>query len=220
MTGHLRQGSGGQEIRVALVDDHRVVTAGLRRFLESFPGIRVVGVADNGEELLDSLPAWAPDIVVVDLLMPGGIDGVETTRRALELCPATRVIALTASVDEARMEAVLRAGATGYVRKDADPEVLLKGIRAVAKGTTFIDAGAARPRTAAGLVGDLSPREIDVLRQVAFGRTNRDAAAALFISEETVKTHVARILDKLSLENRAQLVAYAVKHGLVGMDEL
>jgi DNA-binding NarL/FixJ family response regulator len=118
------------------------------------------------------------------------------------------------------MDAVLRAGATGYVRKDADPEVLLKGIRAVARGGTFIDAGAARPRTSAGLVGDLSPREIDVLRQVAFGRTNRDAAAALFISEETVKTHVARILDKLSLDNRAQLVAYAVKHGLVGMDEL
>ena len=208
------------EISIALVDDHRVVTAGLRRFLESFPGIRVVGVADNGEQLLEMLPAWTPDIVVVDLLMPGGIDGVETTRRALEICPTTRIIALTASVDEARMEAVLRAGASGYVRKDADPELLLKGIRAVARGGTFVDAGAARPRASAGLVGDLSPREIDVLRQVAFGRTNRDAAAALFIAEETVKTHVARILDKLSLENRAQLVAYAVKHGLVGMDEL
>jgi DNA-binding NarL/FixJ family response regulator len=220
MTGQFRHGSGGQEIKVALVDDHRVVTAGLRRFLESFPGVRVVGVADNGEELLDKLPAWAPDVVVVDLLMPGGIDGVETTRRALELCPGTRLVALTASVDEARMEAVLRAGATGYVRKDADPEVLLKAIRAVTRGTTFIDTGAARPRMSAGLVGDLSPREIEVLRQVAFGRTNRDAAAVLFISEETVKTHVARILDKLSLENRAQLVAYAVKHGLVGMDEL
>jgi DNA-binding NarL/FixJ family response regulator len=220
MTAHLRQGSGGQEISIALVDDHRVVTAGLRRFLESFPGVRVVGVADNGEQLLEMLPAWTPDIVVVDLLMPGGIDGVETTRRALEICPTTRIIALTASVDEARMEAVLRAGARGYVRKDADPELLLKGIRAVARGGTFVDAGAARPRASAGLVGDLSPREIDVLRQVAFGRTNRDAAATLFISEETVKTHVARILDKLSLENRAQLVAYAVKHGLVGMDEL
>ena len=208
------------EISIALVDDHRVVTAGLRRFLESFPGVRVVGVADNGEQLLEMLPAWTPDIVVVDLLMPGGIDGVETTRRALEICPTTRIIALTASVDEARMEAVLRAGARGYVRKDADPELLLKGIRAVARGGTFVDAGAARPRASAGLVGDLSPREIDVLRQVAFGRTNRDAAAALFIAEETVKTHVARILDKLSLENRAQLVAYAVKHGLVGMDEL
>ena len=212
MTAHLRQGSGGQEISIALVADHRVVTAGLRRFLESVPGIRVVGVADNGEQLLEMLPAWTPDIVVVDLLMPGGIDGVETTRRALEICPTTRIIALTASVDEARMEAVLRAGARGYVRKDADPELLLKGIRAVARGGTFVDAGAARPRASAGLVGDL--------RQVAFGRTNRDAAAALFIAEETVKTHVARILDKLSLENRAQLVAYAVKHGLVGMDEL
>jgi DNA-binding NarL/FixJ family response regulator len=209
-------------ITVVLVDDHAVVTEGLRRFLESFPDIRVVGTARSGEELLERLGAWRPRVLVLDLLMPGGMDGIETTRRVVGAFPDVRIVALTASTDDARMNAALRAGALGYVRKDADPELLLKAVRALAGGRPFIDPAAAGDAggAAAATDGGLSPREIDVLREIAFGRTNREVADRLFISEETVKTHAARILGKLGLQNRTQLVAYAVKRRLVDIDEL
>ena len=119
---------------IALVDDHRVVTRSLKAYLESFPEFRVVGIAVSGEELLDHLDAWKPDVVLQDLLLPGGIHGIETTKRIVARAPATRVIALTASIDEARMMGALRAGASGYVRKDAEPETLLAAVRAVVRG--------------------------------------------------------------------------------------
>jgi NarL family two-component system response regulator LiaR len=205
-------------IHVALVDDHRVVTRSVKAWLESFSDIRVVGVAASGEEALASLPLWNPQIVLLDLLMPGGLDGVETARRIKERFPTVRILALTASTDEARMMAVLRAGASGYVRKDAEPEILLAAVRAVAQGRTFIDPSVA----ASVLVPEegLSPREVEVLRHLTFGRSNKEIAAALGISEETVKTHVGRLLAKLRLENRTQAVVYALKHGLVTLEEL
>src|SRR5665213_423373 len=126
-------------VAVVLVDDHRVVTRSLKAWLESFPDLKVVGIAVSGEELLAHLAEWKPDVILQDLLMPGGIDGIETTRCILQLVPSARVIALTASIDEARMMGVLRAGAVGYVRKDAEPEVLLAAVRAVARGKTYID---------------------------------------------------------------------------------
>lgn len=209
-------------IAVVLTDDHRVVTRGLKMFLESFPDIRVVGIVSSGEELLAQVAGWSPQVVVLDLLMPGGMDGVETARRLHESHPEIRIVALTASVDEARLIGVLRAGACGYVRKDADPEVLLAAVRAAAQGRPFID-----PSVAGGILSgparspsSVSPRELEVLRQIAFGRTNREIAERLFVSEETVKTHVARVLDKLGLQHRTQLVAYALKHGLVQLEEL
>ncbi|SPE35772.1 Transcriptional regulatory protein LiaR [Candidatus Sulfopaludibacter sp. SbA3] len=208
-------------IRVALVDDHRVVTRGLRMFLESFPDIQVAGVAASGEELLAKVAEWNPQIVVMDLFMPGGLDGVESTRRLREAHPAIRVIALTASVDEARLIGVLRAGASGYIRKDADPELLLSAIRAVAQGRTFIDPSVAGDVLAGERpVAELSAREMEVLRQIAFGLTNREIGERLFVGEETVKTHVGRILGKLGLQHRTQLVGYALKHGLVRLEEL
>jgi len=209
-------------ISVALVDDHRVVTRGLRLFLESFPDLRVAGVASSGEELLRRVGEWRPRIVILDLLMPGGIDGIETARRLREVAPEVRVVALTASTDEARMAGVLRVGASGYVRKDADPEVLLDAVRAVARGKTFIDPAVANDAEAAGPRGRpsaplsvLSPREQEVLRELAFGRTNREIGERLAIGEETVKTHVARILSKLGLQHRTQLALYALKAGMV-----
>jgi NarL family two-component system response regulator LiaR len=206
-------------IAVVLVDDHRVVTRGLRLFLESFPDLRVAGVAASGEELLERVGEWRPRIVILDLLMPGGIDGIETARRLREMDAEIRIIALTASTDDARMTGILRAGARGYVRKDADPEVLLDAIRAVARGKTFIDPAAA-PAAAGAPGSELSAREREVLREAAFGRTNREIADRLSIGEETVKTHMARILSKLDLQHRAQLVAYAVKQGVVRPEEL
>jgi len=208
-------------IRVALADDHQVVVHALRTFLESHPDIRVTGVSRSGEDLLARLPGWErPDIIVIDLMMPGGIDGVETTRRVVQGFPEIGIVALTASTDESRMNAVLRAGASGYVRKDAEPEVLLKAIRSVARGRPFVDPSAAGDALVGGPASELSVREIDVLRQVAFGHTNREVGERLSISEETVKTHVGHILGKLGLQNRAQLVAYAVKRRLVDVEEL
>jgi two-component system, NarL family, response regulator LiaR len=204
-------------ITIAIVDDHRVVSRSLKAYLESFPGLTVVGVASSGEELLDHLEAWKPQVVLQDLLLPGGMNGIETTRRILATAPSVRVIALTASVDEARLMGVLRAGACGYVRKDADPETLLAAVRAVANGKTYIDPAVGR-QLVASASDDLTPRETEVLGYLARGLSNRDIAAALDIGEETVKTHVANLLAKLGVENRAQAMVQAIKRGLVSLD--
>lgn len=209
-------------IRVVLVDDHRVVTQSLKAWLESFADMIVVGIAANGEEALAKIAEWEPDVVLQDLLMPGGIDGIETTARIRALRPSTRVVALTASLDEPRMMGVLRAGAAGYVRKNAEPETLLAAVRAVARGRTFIDPTLARSlATATGTPHEtLTPREVDVLRLVALGRSNRDVASALGVSEETVKTHVSHVLAKLQVENRAQAIVEALRRRLVSVEEL
>lgn len=208
-------------VTIALADDHRVVTRSLKAYLESFVDLKVVGIAATGEELLEHLHEWQPQIVLQDLLLPGGMDGVETTRRICERAPSVRVIALTASMDEARMMGVLRAGAAGYVRKDADPEILLAAVRAVARGKTYIDPSVARQILhAAAPHDDLTPRETEVLRQIALGRANKEIAGALSISDETVKTHVGNVLSKLQVENRAQAIVQALKRGLVSLEEL
>jgi len=206
---------------IALVDDHRVVTRSLKSYLESFPDLKVVGIAASGEELLDHLREWKPQIVLQDLLLPGGIDGIETTRRILAAAPSTKVIALTASMDEARMLGALRAGAVGYIRKDAEPETLLAAVRAVSEGRTYIDPSAAKQLLGADVPGDdLTAREREVLQQLATGRANKAIADALSISEETVKSHVGNILAKLGAENRAQAIVQALKRRLVSLEEL
>ena len=201
-------------MRIVLVDDHRVVARSLKAYLESFDGLQVVGTASSGEGLLARLDEWRPEILVQDLLLPGGMDGVETTRRVLRKAPGTKVIVLTASTDEARMMGALRAGAVGYVRKDAEPETLLAAVRAVARGKSYYDV------PAMGAAEDLTARERDVLRLVALGRSNKEIADELGIGDETVKTHVANVLGKLMAENRAQAVVQALKRGLVALDEL
>ncbi len=208
-------------VTIAIADDHRVVARSLKAYLESFPDLVVVGMAASGEELLERLEEWKPQLVLQDLLMPGGLDGVETTRRIVKQAPSVRVIALTASTDEARLMGVLRAGASGYVRKDAEPEILLAAVRAVARGKTYIDPAVSRALVrGAGPDEELTPREMEVLRQVAMGRSNKEIAAALSITEETVKSHVGSVLSKLQVENRAQALVQALKRGLVTLEEL
>ena len=206
-------------ITIAIADDHRVVARSLKAYLESFDDLRVCGVATSGEELLEHLDAWRPHVLIQDLLMPGGIDGIETTRRVVARHQSVRVVALTASIDEARMMGVLRAGASGYVRKDTDPEVLLAAVRAVAAGKTYIDPAIARQLTRTPDPDALTAREAEVLRHVASGESNRAIAAALGVSEETVKTHVANLLSKLQVENRAQATVQALKRGLISLDD-
>jgi NarL family two-component system response regulator LiaR len=208
-------------LRLVLVDDHRVVTRSLKAWLESFPDLLVVGVATTGEEALKHLDAWNPDVVLQDLLMPGGLDGIETTRRIRDRWPSARVIALTASIDEPRMMAALRAGATGYVRKNAEPEALVAAVRAVALGRTYIDpAVATRLPGPAPLEEPLTLREAEVLRHLVAGRSNAEIAGALTIGEETVKTHVSHVLAKLHVDNRAQAIAQALRRRLVSVEDL
>jgi two-component system, NarL family, response regulator LiaR len=205
------------QISIVLVDDHQVVTHSLKAYLESFDDLKVVGMAATGEELLLRLEEWRPQVILQDLLLPGGIDGIETTRRVLQRSPEVAVVALTASMDEARMIGVLRAGARGYVRKDAAPETLLAAVRAVARGRTYIDPSIGRDPIVPEV---LTARETEVLRHVALGLSNKDIAAALSVREETVKTHVTHVLAKLDVANRSQAIVQALKRGIVALDEL
>lgn len=215
----------GHVIQLVLVDDHHVVRQGLRSYLDAFADIRVVGETASGEALLGQIDTWLPDVIVMDLLMPGGIDGIETTRRLRELSPRTQVVVLTAHTDDARVVAALRAGAIGYVRKDAKPEILLEAVRAAARGQSMLD-----PAIAGSVLQDLWPgknfndhlteREMMVLRLLAHGHTNKEIAKQLVVSEETIKTHVGNILAKLQIAHRTQAVIAALKKGLISLDEI
>lgn len=216
-----------ERIRVLLVDDHPVVRQGLRSYLESFGDIVVTGSAASGEEALTLLESCLPDVAVVDLLMPGGMDGFQTLRRVRGLSPHTQVVVLSGYSDDARVLAALRAGASGYVRKEAEPEVLLAAVRAAARGQSTLDPALAHTvlqelaRGSSTTGPDaLTAREQEVLRQLALGRTNREIAEALIVGEETVKTHVGNILAKLHLAHRTQAIIYAFKHGLASVDDL
>ncbi|MEO7192005.1 MAG: response regulator transcription factor [Vicinamibacterales bacterium] len=208
-------------LRIVLVDDHRVVTRSLKAWLESFPDMTVVGIAASGEEVLGHLDEWQPDIVIQDLLMPGGLDGIETTRRILAGRPGTKVIALTASIDAPRMMGVLRAGASAYIRKDAEPETLVAAVRDVARGRIVIDSAVALLAADLPIPGEqLTTRELDVLRHLVAGRSNKDISTTLAIGEETVKSHVSHVLGKLRVENRAQAIAEALRRRLVSPEDL
>ncbi len=212
-------------IRVMLVDDHHIVRRGLRSYLESFADIKIVGEAATGEDALALVGQWLPDVVVLDLLMPGGIDSIETTRHIHDHAPHTKIVVLTAFTDDARVVAALREGAIGYVRKDAEPQLLLSAVRGAARGQSVLDptvAGSVLQELVQGgdVQSNLTTREMEVLHHLAHARTNREIAAMLVIGEETVKTHVGNILAKLHLAHRTQAVIYALKRGLISLDEL
>lgn len=216
------------KIRVSLVDDHKVVRYGLQRLIEACEDMEVVGTASSGEESLEKLENWQPDVIVMDLLLQGGMDGIETTRRIRQLHPATQVVVLTSYTDDARVIAALRAGAIGYIRKEAEPEVLLKAIRAAATNQAVFDPSIEDSvwqdweRQASHKYGlhALTEREQTVVRHLAQGQTNREIAQDLTVSEETVKTHVTSILTKLGLTHRHQVMLYALKQGFIRLDEL
>jgi NarL family two-component system response regulator LiaR len=217
--------SAANAIQLLLVDDHHVVRRGLRSFLESFSDIRVVADVATGEEAIEGLEMWLPDVAVVDLLLPGGIDGLETTRRIRAISPHTQVVMLTAQTDNSAVLAALRIGALGYVRKDAAPEILLTAVRSAARGQSVLDPAVAGEvlqsiASESTMKSELTEREMDVLRLLANGQTNRQIAETLVIGEETVKTHVGNILTKLHLVHRTQAVLYALKRGLISLDEV
>lgn len=216
-----------KDLRVVLADDHEVVRTGLRTLVDACPGIKVVGEAANGVEAVARARDLKPDVLVMDLSMPG-MDGATATERISRECPGVKVIALTAHDDRAHLTRLLQAGAAGYVLKRGAADELVRAIRAVAAGTTYVDptlAGtmlrrAAHPLGPASDAADdpLSEREEEVLRHVAWGESNKEIAARLGISTKTVETYKARIADKLGLRSRTDMVRYALRRGWLAED--
>ncbi|MEU1053098.1 response regulator transcription factor [Streptomyces sp. NPDC005876] len=205
-------------VRVLVCDDHVVVRAGLLALLDSAPGIEVVGEAGTGEEALALAAKLAPDVVLMDLQLGAGIDGIETTRR-LTTGPGPRphVLVLTTYDTDADITRAIAAGATGYLLKAERPEELFAALHAAARGHTALSAPVAG-RVMAGLRSPrpaLTDRERDILAQLARGLGNREIARALFISEATVKTHLRRIYDKLGVDTRTGAVATAKEQRLL-----
>ena len=207
----------GGVIRILLVDDHPVVRLGLRGMLDAEPGLTVVGEASSGDEGLAMTMAEKPDIVLMDLRMPGG-DGVSATERILAAVPKTRVLVLTTYESDRDILRAIEAGAGGYLLKDASPAELAEAVRAAARGETVL-----APSVASTLVRQvrspappaLSARETEVLRLVASGLTNADIGKRLFIAEATVKTHLLRIFNKLDVADRTAAVTTAMRLGVL-----
>lgn len=211
------------KISVLIIDDHKVVRQGVKAFLETQPNITVVAEADSGEVGIELAAEHAPDVVLMDLVMPG-LDGVESTRRVKQASPRTQVIVLTSYYQDEFIFPAIRAGALSYLLKDAEPEELAEAVRKAAKGEAVL-----HPRVAARVVQELhgvkqdtpnaftelSDRELEVLRLIADGLNNADIAGKLIISEKTVKSHVSNILSKLHLADRTQAAVYAWREGVV-----
>lgn len=215
-------------ITVFLVDDHAIVRTGLRTYLDTEPGVRVVGEAGDGLEALARIDTLArgggvPDVVLMDMQMPK-LDGVETTVRIKATWPGIDVIAVTSFIEEARIRAALEAGATGYLLKDADASDVVDAIRAAVAGEVRLDPAVAAAlalslRTPASSAETLTPREREVIILVAEGRTNREIGKRLGVAERTARTHVSNILTKLGLASRTQAAMWAVREGLVDAAE-
>ncbi len=213
-----------EPIRVVLVDDHVVVRFGLRAFLNTQSDIEIVGEASSGEEGVEVVSRELPDVVLMDLLMPG-IDGVEATRRIKIQSPNTQVIVLTSYSEDERIFPAIKAGALSYLLKDVGAEVLAGAIRAARRGEATL-----HPMVATRLMSELSgarqspldeltEREKDVLACIARGMSNAEIAEHLIIGERTVKTHVSNILSKLHLQDRTQAAIVALKERLIPLDE-
>jgi NarL family two-component system response regulator LiaR len=202
-------------IRVLIADDHAVVRQGLRTFLDLQEDIEVVAEAADGEEALAAAEAHAPDVALIDLVMPR-LDGIEAIRRLRERAPAVRAIVLSSFVDDDKLFPAVRAGAAGYLLKDVQPHDLVEAIRTVHAGGALL-----HPQVAARLLAEmtedpLTPREREVLVLIGRGMPNKIIARELSLSEKTVKAHVSSILAKLGVTDRTQAALYAVREGIVG----
>lgn len=213
-----------EDVTVMLVDDHAMVRQGVRVFLETQPGVVVVAETGSGREAVELAAELVPDVALIDLLMPGDLDGVETTRLVTARSPRTRVIVLTSYHEDEHIFPAIRAGALSYLLKSVGPAALAEAIRLAGRGEAILD-----PTVAARVVQEihghrstrtnpfqeLSDREYEVLRLVAEGRSNAQIAETLSISEHTVKSHVGNILGKLHLGDRTQAAVYAWQQGIV-----
>lgn len=212
------------KIRILIVDDHPLFRQGVRFYLESFPDLDLIGEAQDGADALSFLINGTADIVLMDLQMPG-MDGVETTRKIKASWPDTKVLVLTTFNSWEKVYAALKAGASGYILKDAPPEELVIAIKGIANGGTYLGAQVAtelidrvrldQETDSTELPEPLTDRELEVLKQIGRGLGNREIALELVLSEKTVKTHVANILQKLQVASRTQAALYAIRNHLV-----
>ncbi len=209
-------------IRVLIADDHPIVQQGMQMLLEVQPDIEVVGIASDGQAAIDMVTTHTPAVILMDLNMPVK-NGIEATREIRAQANAPQIVVLTSHHQDAMVFPAIKAGALSYLLKSATPDDVLDAIRAAAQGEARLN-----PRIAQRLMSDiagsrpspdaLTPRELDVLKQIAAGNDNKTIAAALVLSEKTVKTHVSNILGKLQLTDRTQAAIYALKQGLVPLE--
>ncbi len=214
-----------RDLRILLVDDHEVVRLGLKALLSRHPRFTVVGEAASADEARAKALVHKPDVVVMDIRLPGK-SGIDATREITAALPDTRVIVLTSYADEDLLLDAVAAGASGYVLKQIGSDDLVRALEAVARGEALLDPAMMQPafarlreaaRRARGEAFQaLTDQEVKILARVARGQTNREIAAALFLSEKTVRNYVSSILGKLGLTHRSQAAAYAVEHGLPG----
>jgi two-component system, NarL family, response regulator LiaR len=214
------------KIKVVLADDHNVVRQGTKLFLATQPDIDVVGEASNGVAAVAAVAQHQPDVVLMDLMMPQ-LDGIGATQQIKARFPDTEVIVLTSFVEDAQITAVIKAGAIGYLLKDVEPVELASAIRAAQRGEVHLHPEAARrlmqsigPREQPQTAEPLTEREIEVLRALARGESNKQIADTLIVSEKTVKAHVSNILGKLGLQSRTQAVLYALRHNMVSLNDI
>jgi len=213
-------------IRVLIADDQTIVRRGTRALLNQVDDVEVVGEAANGAEAITLAQRLQPDVILMDLVMPE-VDGIAATERIVTDNPSARVIALTSFGSDDKLLPTIRAGALGYLLKDADTESLLQAIRRVAGGEAWLPADIARrvldemrnPASPPSAVNTLTDREREVLRLLAMGKTNGQIATCLTITDATVRTHLAHIMDKLQCTNRVQAVLYALRVGIASLDD-
>lgn len=211
-------------IRLVIADDHPVVRQGLRFFLEQQPDMRVVGESSDGKETLEVVASTLPTVVLLDLLMPT-IDGVQAIRQIKRIAPTTHILVVTSYYDDEHLFRAIKAGALSYLLKESDPQELVAAVRAAARGESMLHPLVAKrllrelSQPQRSEIGELTPREVEVLAYLARGRSNQTIAQGLVISEETVKTHVSNILSKLHLADRTQAAIYALQQRLVPLDD-
>lgn len=212
-------------IRVLIVDDHAIVRKGIRALLSESGNFQIVGEVSDGWEAVQSAEALQPDVILMDLLMPG-MDGIEATRRITERRPGTRILVLTSFAADNKLFPAIKAGALGYLLKDSSPEELVRAIRQVHRGEPALHPTIARkllqeiaePADLQPAPEVLTARELTVLQLIAQGLSNQGIADELAVSEPTVRAHVSRILGKLHLASRTQAALYAVREGLTSED--
>ena len=221
--------TGGQRIRVLIVDDHAILRQALRYLLEAHSQIEVVGDASSGREAVSATEKLMPDVVLMDMVMPG-LNGLEATRQIRKRTPKTRVLILTGYMEDEQIISALRAGASGYVVKRSDTDELLLGIQSVHRGNTYFSSAISegdavnqylwQAKNEDSKIGYdlLTSREREVLQLIAEGFSNQRIAQELFISVKTVEAHKAHIMSKLHARNRTDLIRYALRKGLVGLD--
>jgi DNA-binding NarL/FixJ family response regulator len=210
-------------IKVLIADDHHVVRRGLVFFLKTQKDIEVIGEAKNGQEAVDMTKTLQPDLVLMDLDMPI-MDGIEATRQIKSVMPNMKIMILTSFSDQNHVIPAIEAGAAGYQLKDIEPDELVRSIKKLLSGENQLHPKATthllshltnKSRESKSPIEELTKRELEVLVEIAKGKSNKEIASSLFITEKTVKTHVSNVLAKLNLQDRTQAALFAVKHGLI-----